>query len=262
MSAPVAGAAEIWRDDLAGLPAFAHLAPWLDALRGTDWPDPARLDRLAKVAGVVNAAGFPIRFEAQTGALGQRDYEARILASGRVPSRSRNWHDFLNALCWLTFPRAKAALNRYQCAALADGARGPASDAATLFDESGLILVGLDAGLVAALADHDWRAALVERRAAWRHARAYAIGHAVLEKLLRPWPGITAKCLALDLPGEVTLATVDEAVAEIWSAGGIGRPAELFPLPVLGIPGWWPANADPAFYDDVSVFRPARGRPS
>ncbi|MFG5409680.1 DUF3025 domain-containing protein [Piscinibacter sakaiensis] len=32
------------------------------------------------------------------------------------------------------------------------------------------------------------------------------------------------------------------------------------PLPVLGVPGWWPANADPAFYDDPAVFRPAPAR--
>jgi hypothetical protein len=26
-------------------------------------------------------------------------------------------------------------------------------------------------------------------------------------------------------------------------------------LPVLGVPGWWRANQDPAFYADASVFR-------
>jgi hypothetical protein len=26
---------------------------------------------------------------------------------------------------------------------------------------------------------------------------------------------------------------------------------------VLGVPGWWPANQDPAFYRDAAVFRPA-----
>jgi hypothetical protein len=26
-------------------------------------------------------------------------------------------------------------------------------------------------------------------------------------------------------------------------------------LPVLGVPLWWPANEDPSFYDDRSVFR-------
>ena len=32
----------------------------------------------------------------------------------------------------------------------------------------------------------------------------------------------------------------------------------LLPLPVLGIPRWWVANEDPAFYDDAFVFRAAR----
>ena len=27
---------------------------------------------------------------------------------------------------------------------------------------------------------------------------------------------------------------------------------------VLGIPGWWAANEDPAFYADAKVFRPPR----
>ena len=26
-------------------------------------------------------------------------------------------------------------------------------------------------------------------------------------------------------------------------------------LPVLGVPNWWPGNAEPGFYDDRSVFR-------
>ncbi|MEK9775238.1 MAG: DUF3025 domain-containing protein, partial [Quisquiliibacterium sp.] len=34
------------------------------------------------------------------------------------------------------------------------------------------------------------------------------------------------------------------------------------PLPVLGIPGWWPVNHDPAFYDDTAVFRAGRQRAS
>jgi len=33
---------------------------------------------------------------------------------------------------------------------------------------------------------------------------------------------------------------------------------DFLPLPVLGIPGWWPANEQPGFYDDELVFRPRR----
>jgi hypothetical protein len=30
------------------------------------------------------------------------------------------------------------------------------------------------------------------------------------------------------------------------------------PLPVLGVPYFWPDNADPLFYDDTQVFRAGR----
>ena len=30
------------------------------------------------------------------------------------------------------------------------------------------------------------------------------------------------------------------------------------PLPLLGIPGWWPENGELSFYDDAQVFRPRR----
>jgi hypothetical protein len=29
----------------------------------------------------------------------------------------------------------------------------------------------------------------------------------------------------------------------------------FLPLPVLGVPGWWAANEDAAFYRDEAVFR-------
>ena len=38
-----------------------------------------------------------------------------------------------------------------------------------------------------------------------------------------------------------------------------GKP--FLPLPVLGIPGWWPANEDLEFYRDKQVFRPAPLKP-
>ena len=255
---------DAWRADFAAAPPFAHLGPWARELAGSGWPDPARLNRLAASARLVNASGLPVSFQAQTRRCGQRAYEAGILATGEVPTREGNWHDLLNALTWLAFPQAKAALNALQCRQLETGSRrGPVSDAATLFDESGLVLVGGDDGLAGLLAGRDWKAAFVTRRNAWSGVRPYVIGHAVLEKLLAPWPGITAKCLFLpvaELPrAGPPPAWLDRAIAEAWRRGGITRPAELFPVPVLGIPGWWPDNEDAAFYDNREVFRPARG---
>jgi len=252
-----------WRDDFAATPPFAHLAVWARELAGPGWPALERLDDLARQTGVVNARGLDIRFQPQERRCGQVDYEAGILANGCVPTRRDNWHDLLNALIWLAFPRAKAALNAVQCRHLAAGrGRGPVADAATLFDESGLLLTGCDPALAELLAQRRWREAFVTHRRAWRDTRAFLIGHAVLEKLLTPWPGITAKCLFVPAAAPASDAALpdwlDEAVARVWLEGGVRAPKQLFPLPVLGIPGWWMANETPEFYDNREVFRPAR----
>lgn len=249
-----------WRKDFAAAPPFYHLRPWADPLAGPDWPSLDKLNALAEGAELTNADGIPVRFLRQDQRCGQRDYEAGILATGTVPTREDNWHDLLNALCWLSFPRAKAALNQVQCAAISPGQpRGPVSDAATLFDESGLILTGPEPELGQHLANHQWHLAFVSARDAWRETRAYVIGHAVLEKLLAPWPGITAKCLFVPTTQSTeSLAQLDARVAALWRAGAVSRPAQLFPVPVLGIPGWWPANENPAFYADTTIFRPPR----
>jgi hypothetical protein len=264
-----------WRADFAATAPFHHVAHLAARLAGADWPTLAQLNARAEERGLVNAAGLPLRFAAQQVRCGQWDYEAGILASGAVPSRECNWHDLLNALTWLAFPRTKAALNVAQCSELGKmrgqrreqrqgSARGPRSDAATLFDESGLLLLGRAGGsselLAEMLAARHWQEAFVARRQAWQDVRAYAFGHAVLEKLLAPWPGITAKCLFLPVdtlpePGPPP-DWLDATLAEACGSGRCSRPGDLFPLPVLGIPGWWPANTDAAFYQDSKVFRP------
>ena len=78
-------------------------------------------------------------------------YDARITLEGVVPTRERSWHDFMNALVWGTFPRAKRALHARQhvaiAARIAPGARTlpPARtrelDALALLDEGGVVLV-------------------------------------------------------------------------------------------------------------------------
>lgn len=250
-----------WRADFASTPPFAHLRPWSNRLARPDWPSLDTLNTLADERHLRNARQLPIRFEAQLRRRGQRDYEDGILATGVVPTRTQNWHDLLNALTWLALPQTKQALNAVQCKALGQGGsrRAPLSDAATLFDESGLVLAGADAGLAEDLRERRWRRAFVERREAWRQVTVIAVGHAVLEKLLTPWPGITAKCAYLPLARAVDADAVDHALAGYWLEDGISRPADLFPMPVLGVPGWWPPNEDPRFYEDDKVFRPARG---
>ena len=52
------------------------------------------------------------------------------------------------------------------------------------------------------------------------------------------------------------------ALLDAWLAGEIHAQQwatkPFTPLPVLGVPGWWPANETPDFYADTQVFRPPR----
>jgi len=250
---------DTWRNDLAALPAFAHLTPWLSQINSTHWPNLDALNKLAEHRKLLNKLALPVRFAPQTSRCSQHDYEIGIYQTGLVPSRENNWHDFLNALTWLAFPDTKAALNAVHHAVLPRGSnRTSTSDAATLFDESGLVLVGKNASIADLITARRWQEALVERRDDWQHLQAYVVGHAVLEKLLTPWPGITAKCLFVQMDANAPLETVDAAIALHWQTSAITKPGALFPMPVLGIPGWWPANEDRSFYADEKIFRPAR----
>lgn len=239
-------------------------APWLAPLRAlrpyverSDWR--AALSAAARSRNVGMTQGLPIEFVAADDA-GAAAYETHIAATGRVPTRD-NAHDLFNALIWLAYPLTKAALNARQAAELArDGVRdrrGPVRDAATLIDESGLLLVA-DEQACAALARFDWPWLFGAQRARWgRDWLPFAFGHALIEKLLVPYKGLTAAVLCLPAPATGGGGAVDQAAAA-WVRSAPMAPGLLAHLPVLGIPGWWPANEDPAFYADAAVFRSRR----
>lgn len=199
-----------------------------------------------------------MRFVAQTELEPGEAYEAHIARTGRVPTRD-NLHDFFNGLCWLRYPRTKQRLNRLQAAEIrargVGAVRGPVRDALTLFDENAALLQAPDA-VWDALAARDWRRLFVERRALWSGARLRVFGHAALEQLHRPFKGITAHVWRIPLGLE------DPADWDAWLARDLTaerlRPKPFLPLPLLGVPGWWPANEAATFYDDPRVFRPAR----
>lgn len=235
------------------LPWLAPIARWRALLGAPDWR--AALSAAARAHGVVSGRSRPIVF-ADAADAGRTPYELHIAATGRVPTRN-NLHDAFNALIWLTYPRAKAALNRRQADEIEargiGGRRGAVRDAATLIDESGLLLACDDAEVFAALASHDWR--LLFGR--WRHRWgtdivACVFGHALLEKLVRPFKAITACVVPVPLG-----ADRDAAAARFIERADLAPPL-LAHLPVLGIPGWWPDNEDARFYDDAAVFRRAR----
>lgn len=238
-------------------------APWLAPLRAlrphverADWR--AALSAEARLRGVTTTTGQPLAFVAADDA-GDAAYEAHIAATGRVPTRE-NAHDLFNALVWLAYPRTKAALNARQAAELARdgvrGTRGPVRDAATLIDESGLLLAA-DEDACAALRRLDWPWLFGAQRARWDSSWIpLAFGHALIEKLCAPYKRLTAAVVCL--PGAGTTADEIDRAAADWLRDAALAPRLLAHLPVLGIPGWWPANEMPAFYADAEVFRLAR----
>lgn len=232
-------------------PWLAPLARWRGLLEAADWR--AALSETARERGVGSGRGRPIVF-VDAGDAGDVPYELHIAATGRVPTRA-NLHDAFNALVWLAYPRAKAALNRRQADEIEargiGGTRGRVRDAATLIDESGLLLASDDPAVFDALARHDWRRLLVDWRGRWgSDIVACAFGHALLEKLAGPFKSITACVVPIALRGD------RDAAAACFIERADLAPPLLAHLPVLGIPGWWPANEAPAFYDDARVFRP------
>ena len=207
---------------------------------------------------------MPIQFvDADT--LTPEAYERRIGTEGVVATRAMNWHDTFNALCWLSWPRSKAALNAShmrEFARQAGLARTPPRDAATLLDESGLILACADAALTQALLDHDWNTLFVARADAWdKHIAAFCLGHALLEKGLAPFVGIIGKCVVIPVAADwfmqapaAQLVDLDAQLAQRIDRDEFVSPRTLPPMPILGIPGWWPAQTT-AFYADRQHFR-------
>ena len=189
-------------------------------------------------------------------------YEAFIYRTHTVPTRN-NAHDFFNGLCWLRFPQTKQQLNCLQALAIekegVTAKRGVLRDALTLFDENAALLCAPNV-LWQALQAQDWTALFVTHREAWKEAHLTLFGHALLEKLLNPYKGITAHVLCVPVPVDIQ-ASGDQAL-DTWLSQHIHenemQRKPFLPLPVLGVPGWWLANEDTGFYEDPQVFRPQK----
>lgn len=233
-------------------PIFEPVREWAARL---EQPSLEALNTLAGNAGLHTASGRPVRFVAPSG--GDPYYELQVCQTGRVQTRTDNWHDLFNAFCWLAFPRTKARLNALHAAQIPhEGARrGRLRDMLTLFDEGGAIVVCSDSDLERMIRGFRWRELFWEHRERVRAGlRFVVLGHAVLEKALAPWPGIACKVIFVAPGGD------PDAQAANWlethAAGG--TPRLLAPLPVFGYPGWLPGNDRAEFYADERYFRPFR----
>lgn len=234
--------------------------PWLEPWRGVGEPM-SRVgdDTVHGMLQKANQGRASVRFVPQAELPEGMAYEQFIWDTRRVPTRD-NLHDFFNGLVWLRFPRTKQRINELQARAIAthgvQPVRGPLRDALTVFDENGGVLLAPQA-LWDALRARDWLRLFVDMRPLWGQARLVLFGHALLEKLVSPRKPIVVHVY------QAPLAINGIASLDAWLAQAV-QPAQwaskpFVPLPVLGVPGWWPANEAPGFYADAQVFRPWRG---
>ena len=246
-------------------PLFMPLRAAIDALPAGRWPGNDELTEAAKDARTVR--GKPVRF-VKPRERSDRErpyYEQHIAETGEVETREANWHDLFNALVWISFPRAKAAINAQHAAILEERGeqeakrRSPERDALTLFDEGGIVVASSDARVFERIRAFAWKDLFWHDRAALAATtRFVAFGHNLFEKMLDPHLGIVAKTIFVPLCAPFD---ADAALAAHFSTrANFASPRAMAPMPVLGIPGWHPGTQTEVFYDDKDHFRGSRPR--
>ncbi len=257
---------ENWNPGFATLhPAFRELPDNTVWQAWADWPDCACLSQQLP-AGLCMPGGQPLQFLPQDAAIPYPAlyYEERIVAHGIVSTRA-NWHDFFNAHMWALYPRSKVSISTRHVADLQnqpDSNRTPQRDALTVLDESGVLVVSADRQLLELIRDFAWSALFQQAAPRWgTQIDCFMFGHAVLEKLLNPYVGMTAHALLIEVAPDffqhsraAQRAQLDKVVAATLRADGLLSPLSMNPFPLLGVPGWWPQQ-DAAFYQNGHYFR-------
>lgn len=254
-------------------PLFAPLRELL-RLCNAPSPDCTMLNRMLMTTSLSPASGGGrlVRFIAEEKSRG--GYEQRIYETGEVPTRPDNWHDFFNALVWIRFPRTKAALNALHVTEMArrdaGSGRGALRDAATQFDESGIVVASADPSLLELLVRRRWLELFWERRAdVGARMRFVVFGHGLYDALRAPFYRMCGRAALVAVEqriidaGEVErCARIDEIIAARFAQRNwYPKPGSLMALPLLGLPGMTKENACAEYYLDRVQFRPLAGAP-
>lgn len=269
----------VWnKQALLQSPLFVPLHPILSRLKDDQFPSLQTCNALLAeyLPSITVQQCLQLSFVPQV--LGKQgfesQYEPRCYLKGEVQMRENNWHDLLNALVWLTFPKSKAAINARHYHALTNATkqvtssqRGAVRDTNTLLDESGVIVVSSDAELASMLRDFQWQELFWRQREKVQASMGfYIFGHGLYEKALQPYIGMTGQGVVLaveqsfftwSLPQQ--LAHLDMLLADRLALPEYGSTTrELSPVPLLGVPGWAADNECEAYYENTHYFRPGR----
>lgn len=208
-------------------------------------------------------------------------YEPRIYLRGEVQTREQSWHDFFNALVWHGLPKAKKMINKLQYELLRQrntprissnintaqpmsngefehkqdySFRTPVENMLTLFDENGAIVLSSNPLLLELIKSHRWHELFwVRRKEFQEQIKVIIFGHGLFEKAINPYIGITAQALLIE---DDNANNIDNYLACFLKENPEKlTTSNLHPLPILGIPGWWPENEKESFYANKNYFR-------
>lgn len=239
------------------------------------WPEPDELNKLCSISNqqIYTRSGKSILFipQAIVKHRYEQDYESKIYLTGQVQTRANNWHDFFNALVWKILPRAKSALNQlhYQ-AQLSELSvktvnRCKLRDAATLFDESGVIVISSHELLIRLIKNFKWKELFWQQRATVLSSmRFFVFGHGIYEKALNPYIGMTGKAIIFKVKEDFfsrdllsQLNSVD-LMLEQFLLCELSSGTDLTPIPLLGYPEWDANNFRESYYENKEYFRERR----
>ncbi len=238
------------------------------------WPDLNDYNALLKhlVGDICSPSGIPLKFIPQADKSHKQhdNYEARIYLKGEIQTRLQNWHDFFQVMVWSTYPLCKQLINKIHFEAYTkrrnSHQRTTVENSLTLFDECGVIIVSQDKQLLELVQKFKWQQLFIENRHAFnRTIKCFTFGHALLEKFLNPYIGMTAHCIFLEVDDglfDLCLSDqqkqIDKLAASYFKEHNNISPRELHPFPLLGIPGWDSRNENPAYYQNTDYFRTGR----
>ncbi len=268
-------------------PDFFRRSPMFEPIRTlaerfvgfAEWPGLDDYQRLLdEHAPIRTQHGAALKIVPQEGRPGhfEQHYAPRIYLSGEIQTRTRNWHDFFQLLTWFIFPRSKAVINAIHIPRAKEridtgdalGRRTPVENMLSLFDEGGAVIVASDPSLLQLIRDFRWKELFWQRRAELADKLdCVTFGHAMYEKGMAPYLGMTANTILIEADSDYfsldragRLAWIDARLAAIFARGELyQKPKDLHPFPILGMPGWDPANGEEGYYDNTDYFRPGRG---
>ncbi|MDH5395826.1 MAG: DUF3025 domain-containing protein, partial [Gammaproteobacteria bacterium] len=193
-------------------PIFLPLRPWAEKFSQFEdaWPAlndyQKLLDTLPKP--LVTLSGKALKIVQQDGKPGHfsEHYAPRIYLTGEIQTRTENWHDFFQFLTWFMFPKTKAVINSIHIPAAQSriendsdlGRRSRIENMLSLFDEGGAVILCSDESMLQLIRDFQWKPLFWQRRDELAEKlKLVTFGHALFEKGLSPYIGMTANCILL-----------------------------------------------------------------